>query len=241
MFGVGFRIADRIAARRRYLARGAARASSRRRSCIRSPRPRPQRQHLPAAAGSCCRPPESCSARSVGRGHWSTSSSTAGDLVREGDWIYRRADRGARGGAGRRGSSRCSVAPPEGGCARSTRTLVTPPRIGSRIASRPQSRRRLAAAHRRAARRGPRRVHEPAVGDHRWSRHRQDGDDQDDRDAGVGAAARKVMLVAPTGRAARRMSEASGFEARTVHSALSWIPGEGPSTMRTTPLEAAIC
>jgi exodeoxyribonuclease V alpha subunit len=38
----------------------------------------------------------------------------------------------------------------------------------------------------------------------------------------------KVMLVAPTGRAAIRMGEASGLRARTVHSALGWIPGEGP-------------
>src|SRR5205085_7369973 len=46
------------------------------------------------------------------------------------------------------------------------------------------------------------------------------------------AAARqgaRVLLVAPTGRAAIRMSEASGIRARTVHSALGWIPGEGPT------------
>jgi exodeoxyribonuclease V alpha subunit len=39
----------------------------------------------------------------------------------------------------------------------------------------------------------------------------------------------RVMLVAPTGRAAVRMTEASGLRARTVHSALGWIPGEGPT------------
>jgi len=38
-----------------------------------------------------------------------------------------------------------------------------------------------------------------------------------------------VLLVAPTGRAARRMSESSGLEASTVHSALGWIPGQGPT------------
>jgi exodeoxyribonuclease V alpha subunit len=38
----------------------------------------------------------------------------------------------------------------------------------------------------------------------------------------------RVLLVAPTGRAAVRMSEASGLRAQTVHSALGWIPGEGP-------------
>jgi exodeoxyribonuclease V alpha subunit len=47
------------------------------------------------------------------------------------------------------------------------------------------------------------------------------------------AAARQqkasVLLVAPTGRAARRMSESSGLDASTVHSALGWIPGQGPT------------
>ena len=47
------------------------------------------------------------------------------------------------------------------------------------------------------------------------------------------AAAREqkasVLLVAPTGRAARRMAESSGLDASTVHSALGWIPGKGPT------------
>jgi exodeoxyribonuclease V alpha subunit len=51
--------------------------------------------------------------------------------------------------------------------------------------------------------------------------------------AGQGA---RVMLVAPTGRAAVRMSEASGLRARTVHSALGWIPGEGPTHDEQDPL-----
>ena len=46
----------------------------------------------------------------------------------------------------------------------------------------------------------------------------------------------RVMLVAPTGRAAIRMSEASGLRARTVHSALGWIPGEGPTHDEEDPL-----
>jgi exodeoxyribonuclease V alpha subunit len=46
----------------------------------------------------------------------------------------------------------------------------------------------------------------------------------------------KVMLVAPTGRAAVRMSEASGLKARTVHSALGWVPGEGPTHDEQDPL-----
>ncbi len=51
--------------------------------------------------------------------------------------------------------------------------------------------------------------------------------------AGHGA---RVLLVAPTGRAAIRMSEASGIRARTVHSALGWIPGEGPTHDEQDPL-----
>ncbi len=46
----------------------------------------------------------------------------------------------------------------------------------------------------------------------------------------------RVLLVAPTGRAAVRMSEASGVNARTVHSALGWIPGEGPTHDEEDPL-----
>jgi exodeoxyribonuclease V alpha subunit len=46
----------------------------------------------------------------------------------------------------------------------------------------------------------------------------------------------RVMLVAPTGRAARRMSEAGDVTARTVHSALGWIPGEGPTRDQHDPL-----
>lgn len=51
--------------------------------------------------------------------------------------------------------------------------------------------------------------------------------------AGQGA---RVMLVAPTGRAAIRMTEASGIHAQTVHSALGWVPGEGPSHDADDPL-----
>jgi exodeoxyribonuclease V alpha subunit len=51
--------------------------------------------------------------------------------------------------------------------------------------------------------------------------------------AGRGA---RVMLVAPTGRAAIRMREASGVQAKTVHSALGWIPGEGPTHDEEDPL-----
>ncbi|MGA9859009.1 MAG: AAA family ATPase [Solirubrobacteraceae bacterium] len=46
----------------------------------------------------------------------------------------------------------------------------------------------------------------------------------------------RVLLVAPTGRAAVRMTEASGLRAKTVHSALGWIPGEGPTHDAQDPL-----
>ncbi len=46
----------------------------------------------------------------------------------------------------------------------------------------------------------------------------------------------RVMLVAPTGRAAVRMTESSGLRARTVHSALGWVPGEGPTHDEQDPL-----
>ena len=46
----------------------------------------------------------------------------------------------------------------------------------------------------------------------------------------------RVLLAAPTGRAAVRMSEASGVNARTVHSALGWVPGEGPTHDEEDPL-----
>ncbi|HTE60383.1 MAG TPA: AAA family ATPase [Solirubrobacteraceae bacterium] len=39
---------------------------------------------------------------------------------------------------------------------------------------------------------------------------------------------RSVLLVAPTGRAARRITESTGLDASTIHSALGWIPGQGP-------------
>ncbi len=53
--------------------------------------------------------------------------------------------------------------------------------------------------------------------------------------AGQGA---RVLLVAPTGRAAIRMTESSGVRAKTVHSALGWIPGEGPTHDEEDPLPA---
>ena len=52
----------------------------------------------------------------------------------------------------------------------------------------------------------------------------------------AGRRGAKLLLVAPTGRAATRMAEASGLRARTVHSALGWIPGEGPTHDESDPV-----
>jgi exodeoxyribonuclease V alpha subunit len=41
------------------------------------------------------------------------------------------------------------------------------------------------------------------------------------------AAGRRVLLCAPTGRAAKRLSEATGADARTIHRALEWNPQTG--------------
>jgi exodeoxyribonuclease V alpha subunit len=45
-----------------------------------------------------------------------------------------------------------------------------------------------------------------------------------------------VLLVAPTGRAARRVAESTGLDASTVHAALQWVPGEGPQRDEKDPL-----
>jgi exodeoxyribonuclease V alpha subunit len=47
-----------------------------------------------------------------------------------------------------------------------------------------------------------------------------------------------VLLVAPTGRAARRIAEATDQPASTIHAALGWIPGEGPAHDEDSPLQA---
>jgi exodeoxyribonuclease V alpha subunit len=54
--------------------------------------------------------------------------------------------------------------------------------------------------------------------------------------AAAGEQGADVVLVAPTGRAARRIAETSGMDASTVHSALGWIPGQGPSLDSDHPL-----
>ena len=50
------------------------------------------------------------------------------------------------------------------------------------------------------------------------------------------ASKRTVRLCAPTGKAARRLSEATGAEATTIHRLLEWIPGEGFARDADDPL-----
>jgi exodeoxyribonuclease V alpha subunit len=52
------------------------------------------------------------------------------------------------------------------------------------------------------------------------------------------AANVKVALCAPTGRAARRMEEATGHEAQTIHRMIEWMPGREPAFNPGHPLPA---
>ncbi len=50
------------------------------------------------------------------------------------------------------------------------------------------------------------------------------------------AAGARIALCAPTGRAARRMEEATGHEAKTIHRLLEWMPGRDPAFKPGHPL-----
>ncbi|HEY5977613.1 MAG TPA: ATP-dependent RecD-like DNA helicase [Solirubrobacterales bacterium] len=50
----------------------------------------------------------------------------------------------------------------------------------------------------------------------------------------------KVALCAPTGRAARRLEEATGHEAQTIHRMLEWMPGREPAFKPGHPLPAEL-
>ena len=63
-------------------------------------------------------------------------------------------------------------------------------------------------------------VRVPAVDRHRRPGHGQDGDDPARSARRRSAQRASISLVAPTGRAARRMTESTGFDATTIHSAL---------------------
>lgn len=50
----------------------------------------------------------------------------------------------------------------------------------------------------------------------------------------------RVLLAAPTGRAAKRMSEATGMEAKTIHRLLEYKPPEGYKKNADSPLECDV-
>ena len=50
----------------------------------------------------------------------------------------------------------------------------------------------------------------------------------------------KVLLAAPTGRAAKRMTEATGLEAKTIHRLLEYKPPEGYKKNEESPLECDV-
>lgn len=54
------------------------------------------------------------------------------------------------------------------------------------------------------------------------------------------AAGYKILLAAPTGRAAKRMSEATGMEAKTIHRLLEYKPPEGYQRNEEKPLEGDV-
>ncbi len=49
-----------------------------------------------------------------------------------------------------------------------------------------------------------------------------------------------IALCAPTGRAARRLEEATGHEAQTIHRLLEWMPGHDPGFSPGRPLPAGL-
>jgi len=50
------------------------------------------------------------------------------------------------------------------------------------------------------------------------------------------AAGLRIALCSPTGRAARRLGEATGHEAQTIHRMLEWMPGRAPAFKPGHPL-----
>ncbi len=54
------------------------------------------------------------------------------------------------------------------------------------------------------------------------------------------AANATIALCAPTGRAARRLEETTGHEAKTIHRLLEWMPGREPAFRPGRPLPAEL-
>jgi len=58
--------------------------------------------------------------------------------------------------------------------------------------------------------------------------------------AALESLGQSVLLAAPTGRAAKRMSEATGKEAKTIHRLLEYNPAEGYGRNEENPLEGGV-
>jgi exodeoxyribonuclease V alpha subunit len=219
VFGVGFAIADRIA----------------RATAAESGRPVPEGRRERAAvmhvlseserSGSSCTPlPDVLRGASELIGGSDVGAAIVGDLVaggqavREGDWLYRAATAELEAELAERVGELCVADPSEKLAADEDRAIdrgaLTDEQLGALEA---------AFEHRLSVITGG-----PGT-----------GKTSSIRTIAAEAAARggRVMLVAPTGRAAVRMSETGGgLTARTVHSALGWIPGEGPTRDADDPL-----
>jgi exodeoxyribonuclease V alpha subunit len=222
LFGVGFAIADRIAH-----ASGAAHdAGQRRRAAI---------VHVLSEAersGSSCLPLPAVLAEAaelLGDGDDLDAGTldglvASGHLVREADWVYRRptaeleAELATRVAAFIAGPSSDRLGPPR----RAPGSAPAPPSAPGELTGEQQTALEAAFAHRLSVITGG-----PGTG--KTASIRTIAARATERGA-------RVMLVAPTGRAAVRMTEASGLRARTVHSALGWIPGEGPTHDEQDPL-----
>ena len=217
VFGVGFLVADKIA--RGVGGPATPRLGPRPVHCTCSPK-------RSAAAAHACRETHlarrcrNCSARPSPDGLLEHLLA-AGELVREADLDLPARDGGARTGACRAGT-RTRRLPSRWTPARARRALLSAAAKGrsSPLSSSPASRNAL--THRLSLITGG-----PGTGKTASIRTIA---------AVATAQGARVMLVAPTGRAAIRMSEASGVSARTVHSALGWIPGEGPTHDEEDPL-----
>jgi exodeoxyribonuclease V alpha subunit len=216
VFGVGFAIADRIASGLGHDADG----FDRMRAGI---------VHVLVEAerrGSSCMPVGQLTARAGELLGGSAVPETtidelvaAGELVRAGEWIYRTETAELEAELAVRVDE--LVRDPSGG-------RLRPPPPGGRPAA------------------GPELTHEQLSGVANAFEHRLSlitGGPGTGKTASIktiaalaAAQGARVLLAAPTGRAAIRMSEASGVRAKTVHSALGWIPGEGPTHDEEDPL-----
>ena len=58
--------------------------------------------------------------------------------------------------------------------------------------------------------------------------------------AALESLGQSILLAAPTGRAAKRMSEATGKEAKTIHRLLEYNPAEGYGRNEENPLEGGV-